>query len=352
MRKNARKNIIYSIILLLLVFLVYLYRQYKQSPIVQEKDPKMVLSGPTMGTTYRIVYLDWERRDFKKEIDSLLNVFNQSLSTYIPDSELSRFNRSDSVIFRLPYFYPVLEKSKEVYENTSGAFDPTVGPLVNVWGFGPEGASMKDSLHINQLLDRVGFEKIVFDETGVKKTYPEVYLDFSAIAKGYGVDVVADWLSDNGIDNFLVEIGGELVGRGTNESGELWRVGVTRPDEEGLANDLYSIIALDNRGMATSGNYRNFYEVDGQKFSHTISPFTGYPVRHGLLSATVVAENSMTADAYATALMVLGTDASIALQKDTGDFEMLLIYNDEEGNMKSYVSEGLKPYLSVAKEDK
>lgn len=352
MHKNARKNIIYSILLLLLVFLVYLYRQYKQPAIPEENNPKMVISGATMGTTYRIVYLDKERRDFKKEIDSLLKVFNQALSTYIPDSEISRFNSSDSLVFGSPYFYPVLEKSKEIHAITSGAFDPTVGPLVNAWGFGPEGASLKDSLGISQLLERVGFEKIAFDENRVKKLQPGVYLDFSAIAKGYGVDVVADWLQQKGIVNYLVEIGGELVGKGTNEHGELWRVGVTQPDEEGLANQLYGIIALDNRGMATSGNYRNFYEVDGQKYSHTISPFTGYPVTHGLLSATVIAENSMTADAYATALMVLGTEASIALQKEHGGFEVFLIYNDQEGKMKSYVSDRLKPYLSMVREEK
>ncbi|MCC5937788.1 MAG: FAD:protein FMN transferase [Lunatimonas sp.] len=347
MNKNALKNIIYSIVLLLVMFLVYLYRQNQPLPTKSgNTDTKTVLSGTTMGTSYRIVYLDEQRRDLQDGIDSLLNVFNQSLSTYIPDSEISRFNRSDTLVFELPYFYPVLSVSKEVFEATDGAFDPTVGPLVNTWGFGPEGAERKDSLGIQQLLQRVGFDKVQFDQHAVVKLQSDLYLDFSAIAKGYGVDVVAQYLSERGIAHYLVEIGGELVAKGTNDAGEIWKVGITQPDEEGQANELYSIVALDNKGMATSGNYRNFYEQDGQKLSHTISPFTGYPVVHGLLSATVLADDCMTADAYATAMMVVGTEASIALQQKVPGLEIFLIYNDGEGKLQSYASEGLKPYLS------
>ncbi|WP_209331073.1 FAD:protein FMN transferase [Lunatimonas salinarum] len=352
MNKNALKNIIYSIVLLLVVFLVYLYRQNQPVPAQPENaDTKMVFSGTTMGTSYRIVYLDEQRRDLQDGIDSLLTVFNQSLSTYIPDSEISRFNASDTLVFELPYFYPVLSVSKEVFEATGGAFDPTVGPLVNAWGFGPEGAERKDSLGIQQLLQRVGFDKVQFDQRAVIKLRPDLYLDFSAIAKGYGVDVVADYLAAQGIANYLVEIGGELAAKGTNDAGEIWKVGITQPDEEGQANELYSIVALDNKGMATSGNYRNFYEQDGQKLSHTISPFTGYPVVHGLLSATVLANDCMTADAYATAMMVLGTEASISLQQQVPGLEIFLIYNDEQGNLRSFASEGLKPFLSFPQQN-
>jgi len=354
MQKNALKNIIYSIVLLLLVFLVYLYR--KNQPLLSEKPTKeaykMVLSGKTMGTSYRIVYLDPSRREFKLQIDSLLQVFNQSLSTYIPDSEISRFNSGDSLLFESPFFYTVLSKSEEIYRLTEGAFDPTVGPLVNVWGFGPEGASLADSVAIPGLLKQVGLEKVVFDSIQVKKSIPGIYLDFSAIAKGYGVDVLGDFLESQGINHFLIEIGGELLANGTNEKGELWRVGISQPDEEGAANELFGIIALNGKGLATSGNYRNFYVVDGKKFSHTISPFTGFPVVHGLLSATVVADDCMTADAYATAMMVMGTEKSILMQKEVDGLDIFLIYNDENGVLKSYVSEGLKPYLSYAEQNK
>lgn len=354
MQKNALKNSIYSIVLLLLVLLVYLYR--KNEPITSDKPSKeefkVVFSGQTMGTTYRIVYLDPDQRDFKSEIDSLLRIFNQSLSTYIADSELTKFNKGDSLVFESQFFYPILAKSREVYTMTDGAFDPTVGPLVNVWGFGPDGAALADSVSIPELLRQVGLEKVVFDNLQVRKNIPGIYLDFSAIAKGYGVDLVGEFLSSKDINHFLVEIGGELMAKGSNENGELWRVGITRPDEEGAANELFGIIALNGKGLATSGNYRNFYVVDGKKYSHTISPFTGYPVIHGLLSATVVAGDCMTADAYATAMMVLGTEKSIALQKEIDGLEIFLIYNDENGVLKSYVTEGLKPYLSYSEQNK
>ncbi|WP_143959585.1 FAD:protein FMN transferase [Litoribacter populi] len=354
MRNNARKNVIYSIILLLIVFIVFLYRQNQQNPPESgsvEQDGKVTLTGETMGTTYRVVYLDEQSRDFKKQIDSVLVAFNNSQSTYIPDSEISRFNRQDTLEFESKYFLEVLEASKDVFELTSGAYDPTIGPLVNVWGFGPEGAQRKDSTEIKDLLRLVDFNLIQYDSSKVWKTKPGVYLDFSAIAKGYGVDVVVDFLEGQGIYNMLVEIGGELVGRGVNENGELWKVGINQPDEDGARDDLFSIIALDDQGLATSGNYRNFYERDGVKYSHTISPKTGFPVRHGLLSATVVAENCMLADAYATALMVMGTEEAIALQKSSKAFEVLLIYNDEEGNLATFVSEGLKPFISFIDRD-
>lgn len=348
MRSNANKNIIYSIILLLLVAIVYLYRQNQQQPkeiVVEESTGRVTFSGSTMGTTYRIVYLDSEDRNFKEQVDSLLVVFNESLSTYIEDSEISRFNRKDTLAFELPFFYEVLNSSKEVYQKTNGAFDPTVGPLVNLWGFGPGGPHLKDSVNINQMLPLVDFESVVFDTVKViKKT--GMYLDFSAIAKGFGVDVVAQFLQKKGIENMLVEIGGELVARGQNDKGELWKVGINKPEELGRADQLISIVALDNKGLATSGNYRNFYEAGNMKISHTIDPATGRPVRHGLLSATVIAKDCMTADAYATAMMVMGTEKSIALQQTLVDIEMFLIFNNENGEMDYYASDGIKPYLS------
>jgi len=347
MQNHARKNIIYSIILLLVVFGVYLYRQNKEAPVEEiiESD-RITVSGKTMGTTYRVVYLDGERRDFQASIDSVLAVFNQSLSTYIPDSELSQFNQRDSLVFQFPYMLPVLKKSQEVYERSGGAFDPTVGPLVNAWGFGPSGALPKDSIDINRLLPLVGFDKIAFDDKMVRKASPGVYLDFSAIAKGYAVDVVASLLESRGLSNMLVEIGGELVARGVNDKGEIWKVGINQPDEKDFTNELFSIVALDNKALATSGNYRNYYEVDSVRYSHTIDPRTGFPVQHGLLSATVVASDCMTADAYATALMVMGTENAILLLDQAKELEAYLIYNDESGKIKTYISESLKPYIS------
>ncbi|WP_200975470.1 FAD:protein FMN transferase [Echinicola sp. 20G] len=350
MQKNARKNIIYSIILLLVVFLVFLYRQNQSAPKAPEpeKEGKMVITGKTMGTTYRIVYLDLENRDFTNSVDSLLMRFNESLSTYISDSELSRFNQRDTLAFESTYLPTIIKRSKTINQATSGAFDPTVGPLVNVWGFGPEGAQLKDSVQVGQILRLVGYDKIQFDEEKTWKTRKGVYLDFSAIAKGYGVDVVADFLESKGVEDMLVEIGGELVAKGTNENDELWKVGVNQPSDDISSNDIFSIIALDNRGMATSGNYRNYYYKDSIRYSHTIDPKTGYPVSHGLLSATVLAKDCMTADAFATAMMVLGTEKAIELQKKQPNLDVFLIYNDSLG-MQTYVSEKLKPFVSYIK---
>jgi thiamine biosynthesis lipoprotein len=354
MTLNARKNIIYSAVLLTAIMAVYFWRNNNSGEAVIEEvevtTGKLTLAGKTMGTTYNIVYLDEANRDFQTSIDSLLVVFNQSLSTYVPDSELSKFNLGDTLDFKLPYFLPVLKASKTVFDKTGGAFDPTVGPLVNVWGFGPGGPELKDSTDINLLLKLVGFDKIEFDENQLRKKVPGIYLDFSAIAKGYGVDVVGEFLKAKGIENFLIEIGGELVARGVNEKGELWKVGVNRPVESANATDLIGIIALQDRGMATSGNYRNYYVKDSVKISHTINPATGYPVNHNLLSATVLAKDCMTADAYATAIMVMGTEKGIALDSALKEIEVFLIYSDATGGFKTYASESLKPFLSFVQE--
>ncbi|NVJ87116.1 MAG: FAD:protein FMN transferase [Algoriphagus sp.] len=355
MRSNQQKNILYSLVLLLLVLAVYLWRNRDQGavdlPIRQETAvQRITITGQTMGTTYQITYLDEEGRNFKNEVDSLLVVFNQSLSTYIPDSEISRFNQQDSLVFELPFLPQVLEASKEVYQETEGAFDPTVGPLVNVWGFGPGGPELKDSVDIQNLLSKVGFDKLRFDDTEVRKSVNGIYLDFSAIAKGQGVDVVAALLASKGIENYLVEIGGELVARGVNDKGEIWKIGVNRPEENASSSDLYSIIALDNKAMATSGNYRNFYVRDSMKISHTIDPKTGFPVRHNLLSATVLAPDCMTADAFATAMMVMGLEKAIALDEKLEEIEVFLIYSGEDGSYQSFVSESLKPFLSFMTE--
>ncbi|MFC5626733.1 FAD:protein FMN transferase [Algoriphagus winogradskyi] len=356
MRPNARKNIIYSIVLLVAIMLVYSWRNRDKTETELTETTvavagKMTLSGKTMGTTYNITYLDEESRDLQNSIDSLLVVFNQSLSTYIPDSELSQFNQGDTLDFNLPYLLPVLQQSKVVFDNTNGAFDPTVGPLVNIWGFGPSGPELKDSVDIKNLLTTVGFSKIEFDQKQLRKKVSGIYLDFSAIAKGYGSDVVAEFLKNKGVSNYLVEIGGELVANGTNEKGELWKVGVNRPEESANASDLISIIALQNRGMATSGNYRNYYVRDSVKISHTINPATGYPVNHTLLSATVLADNCMTADAYATAMMVMGKDKAIALDSALSEIEVFLIYDDGQGGFKTFASESLKPFLSFVQEN-
>lgn len=343
-----RKNLIYSAFLLIALVSVWAYRRYIAEPSQEVEGHKIELQGSTMGTTYSVKYIDPEGRNLQPQIDSLLLVFNMSLSTYIPESEISRFNREDRLRYETPFFYPVLARSKEIYENTGGAFDPTVGPLVNAWGFGPEGRQSPGKEAVDSLRRLVNYDSIVFDEETVHKRMSGMKLDFSAIAKGYGVDVVAQYLLVEGIQNLFVEIGGEIYAQGTNERGIPWRVGVNYPS--GDADDqqnAQAIVSLEDQAIATSGNYRNFYEVDGVKYSHTISPVTGYPVTHSLLSASVFAPDCMTADAYATAFMVLGWEKAVEIDEQQDDIEVYLIYNDENGRLKSYSSPGIADKIKV-----
>ncbi|MEN7548479.1 FAD:protein FMN transferase [Rapidithrix thailandica] len=338
---NHKKNILYSIILISLIFLVYQFR--KKDKISFEE---VHISGETMGTVpYNVKYLHPEALSFDKEIDSLLKQFNQSLSTYIPSSEISEFNQGTSIRFRSPFFYPVLKASEQIYEATGGAFDPTIMPLVQAWGFGPQKAVSLDSAQIDSVLQYIGFHKISFDQDSLWKTNPNVQLDFSAIAKGYAVDLIAQYLESKAIHNFMVEVGGELVTKGHNIQKKTWLIGIKNPNylEEG-GKELTAKVQLDNRAMATSGNYLNYYIKDGKKYVHTIDPKSGYPLEQNLLSATVFARDCMTADAFATAFMVLGTEKSKELLNSREDLEGFLIY-DEAGKLNVYHSKGLDSLL-------
>ncbi|OEK05823.1 FAD:protein FMN transferase [Roseivirga misakiensis] len=334
MDKNTRSRV-YLLVLMIAIFVVWKYR---------EGQPKEVyVKGITMGTIgYNIKYLDAKNRSFKKEIDSLLRDFNQSLSTYIPDSEISTFNQTGEVSFNSPYFYQVLEASRQVFKASEGAFDPTIGLLIDAWGFGDGKTLILDSAKVDSLKSLVGFEKIAFDQNGAKKMIPEVKLNFSAIAKGQAIDVVADWLASVGINNYMVEIGGEVRAKGRNLEGTIWKIGIEVPDETRRGN-LFDAIYLDDKGLAASGNYRNFRVLDnGEKVAHTINPVTGFPKMQTLLSAIVLAPSCMLADGYATACMVLGLEESISLIESDPSLEAYFIYADENEDLVTYVSPGLK----------
>lgn len=336
MNPYVRKRIL-PLLFVIVLFVVVFVR--KGQPAVEQ----IVLTGRTMGPIpYNVKYLSETGTVYQKEVDSLLAAFNQSLSTYIPTSEISRFNQSDSLAFETPLMLPVLEASKAVYEMTAGDFDPTVGPLVNAWGFGPNKRPSADTAKIDSLLAFVGFDKISFTTSYVKKALPGMYLDFSAVAKGYAVDLVGVFLTKKGIDNYMVEIGGEVTCRGRNERGEVWRIGVDNPDLDAMNENIAATVTLDNRAMATSGNYRNFYVVDGRKVAHTISPVTGRPVQHSLLSASVFAADCMTADALATACMVMGLDKAVALLEGNKDLDAILIYSDSSGEIRTSLTSGIR----------
>jgi thiamine biosynthesis lipoprotein len=334
------KNIIYSLLLVTAVFVVWKYRQGNTSKPV-------LLEGKTMGTTYHITYFDDRQRNFKPQIDSLLMIFNQSLSTYLSDSEVSQFNRGWGYRLELPFFQVVLLKSKEVVDGSVGAFDPTVMPLVNAWGFGPGKNLEPDSLEIDSIREFVGFDLIHFNEDSVWKSDVRTQLDFSAIAKGYGVDMVAGLLQQKGLSNYFVEIGGEVVAKGKNiYLDKPWQVGILDPGSNYEQQYFIAYATLEDKAIATSGNYFNFREVNGVKYSHTINPHTGYPIRHEILSATVVAEDCMTADAWATAFMVMGHEKAIDVVKAHPELGAFFVYSSSD-KLGTFMSDGIKSSIQL-----
>lgn len=317
-----------------------------------ENQVYSVLQGETMGTYYRVTCYDPQGRDFQPSLDSLLQAINAEVSTYIPTSTISRFNQAESTFTLegdLSHFTANFLRSREIWALTDGAFDPTVMPLVNYWGFGytpKRPVTRVDSLAVDSLLALVGFSAVLGlespDQTTLHKSHPEVQLDFSAIAKGYAVDVLGQFLVERGVQDLLVDIGGEARAWGRSPRGDAWLLGVNIPDEEADLKALYTSLPLKNKAMATSGNYRNLYQVDGRTYSHTIHPRTGFPERNNLLSATILAGDCMTADALATACMVLGLDGARDLVTDIPGVEALLIFGDSDGSMRSWASPGLE----------
>lgn len=325
------------LLLILAMVAMYYWRQ----------DAKLMeIHGQTFGTiSYTIKYKDKQQRDFKNSIDSLLDVFNDAVSHYRPDSELSRFNKGSSVTFELPYMYPVLAASKHVYEATNGGFNPAVMPLVNAWGFGPDKSLEPDSLLIDSLRTFTNFNLVEFDKIKAWKLDDRVQLDFSAVAKGQGVDVVLAFLQSKGIENIFVEIGGEVNTRGTNAKGEPWRIAILDPISDAINQSYIAVVDLQDNALATSANNFNYVIKDGVRYSHTLNPFTGYPTHNTILSASVFANNCMTADAYATAFMALGEEKAKAIAKAQPEIEVYLVYSLPNGTTETYISEGLKEAL-------
>jgi thiamine biosynthesis lipoprotein len=310
------------------------------------KTALIKLEGNAQGTTYHISYLSDDKTNYKDGIDSILKKIDSSMSTYLPVSLISRINKNDSTVLVDRYFIDVINKSMEVSAKTDGLFDVTVGPLVNAWGFGFTKKASVDSSMIDSLLHFVGYTLLKLEGNKIVKTRPEIILDFNAIAQGYSVDVLANYLESKGINNYLVELGGELKAKGKKQD-EDWKVGIDQPTENtGTERKLEAIISLNNKALATSGNYRKFYEEGGQKFAHIIDPRTGYPAKQHLLSTTVIADDGITADAYATAFMIMGLDRSKQFLADNKELnlEVYFIY-DENGSWKTYASETLKKWI-------
>ncbi len=300
------------------------------------------ISGKTQGTTYNITYLAGENANYREAFDSILRKIDTSLSTYLPVSIISRINKNDSTVLADQLFTDVFNKSIEVSEKTGGLFDVTVAPLVNAWGFGFKKKEKVTQGLIDSLLPFVGFKKVHLQDKKLIKESPQVMLDFNAIAQGYTVDVLANFLERQGINNYLVEVGGELRASGKKLNDSAWTVGLEQPNENAADESLKAVLKVQDQAMATSGNYRRFYIEDGKKFTHILNPFTGYPAKNNLLSASVIAKDCMTADAYATAFMVMGVEKSkafLAAHKEL-QLDVFFIY-DEDGKLKTYSTKGI-----------
>ena len=305
------------------------------------KEAKLkIIEGNAIGTTFSIRYLDISNLKFETKIDSLILAVNKSVSTYIPTSDISKINKGDSTVLVDHFFEEIFLKSEKIHVETNGAFDPTIGILVNAWGFGPE-KSIKnlDSIKINELLNFVGFSKVKLEDKKITKLYSEIYFDFNAIAKGYLVDVVGRLFEQHNIENYMVEIGGEIRAKGLNEHGEFWRIAIENPNEDG-SRSFATTIQLKNESMATSGNYRKYRTTtDGTKYVHTINTKTGYATASNLLSASVISKSDCAdVDAYATAFMAMGLEKSEEFLNNHNELKAFLIYADENGEIKTFKS--------------
>ena len=309
------------------------------------------IQGIAQGTTYHITYFDKRNRNLQPEIEKLLQDFDKSVSTYIPNSIISKINSNQKNVKVDKYFMTCFKKAKEVWKNTNGAFDPTVYPLVNAWGFGPGKKEKIEKEKIDSILQFVGFDLIALKGKRIVKKDSRVALDFNAFAQGYSVDVVSDFLKSKNIASFIVEIGGEVYANGEKPNGENWSVGIEKPiDNKTSQNPLKAIAKLENLAIATSGNYRRFIIEDGVKYAHHIDPKTGYPTKNNLLSASVFSKECISSDANATGVLVMGLEKAKDFLSNHPELQAYLIYSDENGDYKIYETSGIKSIISEVKE--
>lgn len=323
--KSKKKLLLQSAFLAFLIIgTVIIVRQQRSTPY--QKD-----TGFIFGTVYNITYQ--YDKSLKADIEAELKKVDGSLSPFNKHSIITKINRNEDVTVD-KMFADVFNLAQQISTETDGAFDITVAPLVNAWGFGFKNDTQPTRHAIDSLKQLTGYMKVSLDGMKVSKKDPRMMLDCSAIAKGYACDVVAEYLRRRGIENFMVEIGGEIVTQGINEKRLPWKIGVTKPVDDSLNTnqELQTVLNVTNKAMATSGNYRNFYYKNGKKYAHTIDPVTGYPVQHNILSATVIADNCATADAYATAFMVMGLDKAKAVLGRHPELMAYFIYSDKNGN--------------------
>ncbi len=307
-----------------------------------EKTDLMVLKGEAQGSTFTLKYRDSQHRDLSMQVDSTLKAIDQSLSLWVPGSTVNQFNAEDSTFTSNDiHFRTMIARSATIWYETQGAFDPTVLPLVKAWGLGKEGRSDLDTAAVDSLLRYVGMDNIIMDDLWREraqfppvitytKTAPQVMYDPNAIAQGYSVDVLAQLFESYGIENYMLEVGGELRARGLNDRGGAWTIQIDQP-VEGKEHLAHTVVPLTDRSLATSGNYRKFIEIDGQRYGHAIDPRTGRPAMNKLLSTTIIADDAATADALATAMLVLGPEHAQEWLSKHPEVQAYLIMDDGQG---------------------
>lgn len=333
-------------ILMLTVCLLFSCR--KKDDISQQLQKQ---SGSALGTTYSILYFSPSKlAGVEKSLDSIFKVVNTSMSTYLPNSDISRINKGDTTVVVDNMFREVLTLSKEINTVTGGYFDPTVGKLVNAWGFGPKKLKLKmtDKV-VDSLKQYTGLHKIILTQSGkIQKQNPNISLDFNAIAKGYCVDRIATYFDNKNIDDYLIELGGELVAKGKHlEKNTSWTVGIDDPNQK-ETRTLISSLSLNNKGMATSGNYRKFRidSLTGKKYVHTINPLTGYTKASNVLSVSVLAENCATADAFATAFMAMPIEETKKIVSSRPDIDIYMLFVSSKDSLSTYISKGFERVLN------
>ena len=340
MDEKQKKRLIWQLpfLTLLIVGSVLIIRQ-------QQNAPYQKVSDFIFGTTYNVIYQC--DSDLSQGIRAELEKVDHSLSPFNKTSVITAVNNNQEVVLD-KMFLEVYEKAMEISVDTDGAFDITVAPLVNAWGFGFKNDTMPTRRQVDSLKAFVGYQKVSLADGKIKKRDPRMMLDCSAIAKGYGTDVVARFLRSRGVKNFMVEIGGEIVTSGVNQSRVPWRVGVIKPTEDSLnvGHELQTTLNVTDIAMATSGNYRNFYYKGGKKFAHTVDPKTGYPVQHSILSATVLTKSCMIADAYATSFMVMGMERAKQVLERHPELQAYFIYDDGKGKTDVWFTPSLEAKIA------
>jgi thiamine biosynthesis lipoprotein len=312
----------------------------------QAPPKKVAFQGQAQGTYYAVTYFDSKERNLQVQIDSILRAFDMSVSIWKPESIISKVNRGDSSAKADAWFREIFSLSVDVARKTDGAFDFTIGPLVNAWGFGFKGKMKMDSTLVDSLRQLVDYTKVRLEGDKVYKENENMQFDFNAIAQGYAVDVLGAFLETRGINNYLVDIGGEVLGKGSKPDGQAWLVGIENPAADSLSErSVNTRIRLENKAVATSGNYRKYYEKDGLRYSHTIDPENGYPVRHNLLSVSVLADDCASADAYATAFMVMGFEKAREFIENQSELEAFFIMDGGSGIYQTYATKGFEAVM-------